>query len=1134
MRILLTSNASHVPPRGGSTRSNLAWLEYLAARGHVCRVVAPGPDELHERNGVTIRAIVDLSLHPELLREQVASFQPDWVLVSSEDVGHVLLRTACDAAPGCVVYLAHTPQFFPFGPQSWNRDARATELVRAAAAVVAIGPHMADYIFAAIGRQPVVLHPPIYGEGPFADCASFDRGAIAMINPSAVKGISIFLELASRFPQCEFAALQGWATTSDDRASLTALPNVTLLESCNDIEEFLRRTRVLLMPSLWYEGFGLIVMEAMLRGIPVIASDSGGLADAKLGTPFVIPVRPVEQYEPVFDQQKMPHPVVPAQDLAPWIDALGKLIADRSVYHAVSDASRQAALGFAAGVQGGQFEDFLMGLCPSERMKILFAQNSLYYPSFGGGDKSNRLLAEALAARGHDVRVVARIGKFGAEEHARFVDELKSRATPVLSDADGVVTFMRNAVEVHTATNHSNLRAYFAQQIAAFDPQVIVTSTDDPAQLLLEAALRAPSARVVYLVRTTLAVPFGPDSAFPSAAKTETLRRVDATVGVSRYVADYVRAHSGIDALALPISLLEPSPVALLDSFDNEFVTMVNPCAVKGIDIFLALARLFPQVRFAAVPTWGTGQTDRAALAAEPNVETLEAVDDIDAILVRTRVLLVPSLWAEARSRIVVEAMLRGVPVLASDIGGIPEAKLGVDYLLPVRPILKYRSALDEQMVPIAEVPPQDIAPWQAALTHVLSSRGHYEELSQASRAAAMAYADALSVRPFEELLQRVIAKPRSSQRTETKALSPERQRLLALRLRKPAPSPEWFSVPPDAGNKLRLFCFPHAGGGAAAFRDWARELTDIAVCPARLPGREHRLREAPFDRMEALVEALSTAIASHLQQPFAFFGHSMGAAVAFELARALRRKQLPEPACLLVSGARAPQFRLYHRPGPEPTDAELLEEVHRLGGLPQEVLDHQELLGLILPALRADARLYRNYAYIPESRLSMPMMAYGGRGDDNVKQTHLAAWREQTTTTFTLRMFEGGHFFLANNRMMFLQALTDDLRCVDWSLPAALEELLKAGRCESVDQLLREFLASTESHLAGLSAMGQGALKAAAHTLKGSCSQFGADAMAQTAARLHQSGERAEIEILSQQFARAKRAVERFLTTVI
>ena len=94
MRILLTSNASHVPPRGGSTRSNLAWLEYLAARGHVCRVVAPGPDELHERNGVTIRAIVDLSLHPELLREQVASFQPDWVLVYGDVNGAVGRRKA--------------------------------------------------------------------------------------------------------------------------------------------------------------------------------------------------------------------------------------------------------------------------------------------------------------------------------------------------------------------------------------------------------------------------------------------------------------------------------------------------------------------------------------------------------------------------------------------------------------------------------------------------------------------------------------------------------------------------------------------------------------------------------------------------------------------------------------------------------------------------------------------------------------------------------------------------------------------------------------------------------------------------------------------------------------------------------
>src|SRR5205814_6456739 len=106
-----------------------------------------------------------------------------------------------------------------------------------------------------------------------------------------------------------------------------------------------------------------------------------------------------------------------------------------------------------------------------------------------------------------------------------------------------------------------------------------------------------------------------------------------------------------------------------------------------------------------------------------PNVTVLKPVDDINLLLARTRVLLAPSLWAEARSRMVLEAMLRGVPVMGADVGGIPEAKMGVPYLLPVTPIAKYETRLDEQMVPVANVPQQDIEPWRAALGRLLEAR---------------------------------------------------------------------------------------------------------------------------------------------------------------------------------------------------------------------------------------------------------------------------------------------------------------------------------------------------------------------------------------------------------------------------
>ncbi|MDR3700556.1 MAG: thioesterase domain-containing protein [Candidatus Sulfopaludibacter sp.] len=648
-------------------------------------------------------------------------------------------------------------------------------------------------------------------------------------------------------------------------------------------------------------------------------------------------------------------------------------------------------------------------------MRILLAQNSEYYPAHGGGDKSNRLLLEALAGRGHACRAVARISVFGETE--RYLCDLAARGISSPRVTGGVVSFERAGVSVHVVTT-GNFRALFTAQIAEFHPDVILTSTDDPAQLLLEAALRADAARAIYLVRATLAVPFGPDCAFPSEAKAERIRSTDAVVCVSQYVADYVQRWSGIPAAHVPISLLEPQEGPLATPDPAGFVTMVNPCAVKGIAIFLALADAFPALPFAAVPTWGTTEKDRADLAARPNVAILRPVDRIDDLLARTRVLVVPSLWAEARSRIVLEALLRGVPVLAANTGGIPEAMMGVPYLLPVQPIAHYQTMLDSQMVPIAEVPRQDIGPWVEALQRLVSDGAHYREISAASRAAARNYQAQLSVEPFERILFTATRHERIPPKTST--LSDEKRKLLALRLRRRAPRAAWF---PDAESAEgeRLFCFPHAGGGTRIFPG---KPAGVALCPARLPGRESRLAEAPFVRMSALIDALAGAIDPYLDRPFAFFGHSMGAAIAFELARELRRRCRPLPRILIASAARAPQYRRDYSPPPPPTDDEFLSELRRLQGIP---LDAPFAPSVLLPALRADATLYRNYVYAEDAPLPCPLRAYGGLDDERITREHLEAWGEQTTAHFAVRQFPGGHFYLRQSDA-FLRALEEDL----------------------------------------------------------------------------------------------------------
>jgi glycosyltransferase involved in cell wall biosynthesis len=366
MRVLLTSSACYAPPRGGSTRSNLIWMDQLAAAGHQCRIVSgtiPGAEEAVNRGGIEILQAVEAQ-RVQMLHDQITEFRPDWVLVSSEDLGHVLLREANHSAPGRVVYIAHTPQFFPFGPASWNTDRQGAALVAEAAGIVAIGRHMATYIERDLGRSAAVIHPPIYGTGPFTQYSNFDHGLITMINPCAVKGISIFLALAARFPEREFGVVPGWGTTAADRRAMERLPNIRFLPNPQHIEEALAQTRIMLMPSLWYEGFGLIVMESMLRGIPVISSNSGGLEDAKQGSGYVIPVHTIERWEMVFDEHGMPRPIIEPTPVEPWVAALEELLTVREAYQEEAERSRAAALRFVAGLDRSQFERYLLALEP--------------------------------------------------------------------------------------------------------------------------------------------------------------------------------------------------------------------------------------------------------------------------------------------------------------------------------------------------------------------------------------------------------------------------------------------------------------------------------------------------------------------------------------------------------------------------------------------------------------------------------------------------------------------------------------------------------------------------------------------------------------------------------------------------
>jgi len=232
----------------------------------------------------------------------------------------------------------------------------------------------------------------------------------------------------------------------------------------------------------------------------------------------------------------------------------------------------------------------------------------------------------------------------------------------------------------------------------------------------------------------------------------------------------------------------------------------------------------------------------------------------------------------------------------------------------------------------------------------------------------------------------------------------------------------------PRPKTRLRLFCFPYAGGGASIFRTWSDGLpADVEVCPVQFPGRGTRLMERPFTQLSTLIEALAQGLAPLLDKPFAFFGHSLGALVSFELARQIRGQYGTHPVRLFVSGGRAPQIP--HRAAPIHTlpDKEFLLELRRLNGTPSELLNHEELMEIMVPLLRADFALYETYQYSTDAPLSCPISAFGGLQDHRVNDHDLEAWRAQTSSAFALRMFPGDHFFL--KQPLLLRVLSHELQ---------------------------------------------------------------------------------------------------------
>lgn len=231
----------------------------------------------------------------------------------------------------------------------------------------------------------------------------------------------------------------------------------------------------------------------------------------------------------------------------------------------------------------------------------------------------------------------------------------------------------------------------------------------------------------------------------------------------------------------------------------------------------------------------------------------------------------------------------------------------------------------------------------------------------------------------------------------------------------------------PEAAT--RLICVPYAGGGPQVFQQWPDILPrSFEIWSVNFPGRGKRMVETPFLELSSLVAGLIKDIVALFDRPFALFGHSMGALICYEAARSLRKMNGPMPIHFFASGCFAP-----HLPDPNPihhlAHDEFLKELCRLGGMPKEILESQELMELILPSLRADFTATEMYVYNDEPPLPIPISVFGGWRDPLTTRESLEAWRIHTTGYFAMRMLPGDHFFLHSMERVLLELIVSDLR---------------------------------------------------------------------------------------------------------
>jgi surfactin synthase thioesterase subunit len=249
-----------------------------------------------------------------------------------------------------------------------------------------------------------------------------------------------------------------------------------------------------------------------------------------------------------------------------------------------------------------------------------------------------------------------------------------------------------------------------------------------------------------------------------------------------------------------------------------------------------------------------------------------------------------------------------------------------------------------------------------------------------------------------------------------------------------PAPKTPWLpALRSSEATRMRLFCLPYAGGMSAVFNSWSTGLPrEIAISPIELPGRGSRISEPKFEALAPLVKAMVNDLLPYLDKPFALFGHSLGALICFEFARALLQGPGISPLRLFVAGHSAPHLSTGTPPRHALPDHDLLHYLEGLNGTPQTLLEDSQLMALMLPIIRADLSIFETHTHVDGPPLICPITAFGGAEDPEVTMESLQAWRLHTRSTFDVKIFPGDHFFLHTQRQAIV---TEICRRLEFSL---------------------------------------------------------------------------------------------------